>query len=93
MHNEIKFKNLKDLYDRLLPALKSKKREVHKNGLKYIHEEDIWNYLKNYKWSTSEYLDLGTMVNDIFSININELNDYVKDEIKKYHRPLNESEI
>ena len=46
MNNEIKFKSLAELYERILPALKSKTREIHKKGMDYIHEEDIWNYLK-----------------------------------------------
>lgn len=47
MNNDIKFKNLNDLYNRILPALRSKIKEIKKEGLKYIHEEDIWNFLKN----------------------------------------------
>ena len=31
MNSEIKFKNLAELYERILPALKSKAREIHKN--------------------------------------------------------------
>ena len=50
MNNEIKFKSLNELYERIRPALKSKVRELKKKGYDYIHEEDIWNYLKNYKF-------------------------------------------
>ncbi len=93
MDQEIKFKNLTELYERILPALKSKTREIHKKGMDYIHEEDIWNYLKNYKWTTSRSLDLGDMVNDIFNIEITELDRYVKDELKNYRREINRGEI
>ena len=41
------FTNLKDLYDRLTPALKSKKEELIRLGCDYITELDIWNYLKH----------------------------------------------
>ena len=64
--NELKFKSLEDLYNRILPALKCEARELHKKGYNYIHEEDIWNYLKTYKWTSSRDLDLSAMVNDIF---------------------------
>ena len=57
MNNDIKFKNLNDLYNRILPALRSKIKEIKKEGLKYIHEEDIWNILKKYKWTSSRDLD------------------------------------
>ena len=93
MNNEIKFKNLAELYERILPALKSKTREIHKKGMNYIHEEDIWNYLKNYKWTSSRALDLGDMVNDIFNIELNELDNYVKNEFKNYQREINGGEI
>ena len=93
MDQEIKFKNLTELYERILPALKSKTREIHKKGMDYIHEEDIWNYLKNYKWTTSRSLDLGDMVNDIFNIEEKELDRYVKDELKNYRREINRGEI
>lgn len=89
MNNEIKFKSLTDLYNHIKPALKSKARELHKKGMNYIYEEDIWNYLKEYKWSRSYDLDLGSMVNDIFNLNEQEINEYVKDEIKKSRRNIN----
>ena len=93
MNNEIKFKNLTELYERILPALKSKARQLHKKGMNYIYEEDIWNYLKNYKWTTSSSLDLGDMVNDIFNIEEKELDSYVKSELKNYRRDVNKGEI
>ena len=93
MNSEIKFKNLAELYERILPALKSKAREIHKKGINYIHEEDIWNYLKNYKWTSSRSLDLGDMVNDIFNIEERELDSYVKNELKNYRRDINKGEI
>lgn len=92
MNSEIKFKSLEELYKRLTPALKSKTRELNKKGLSYIHEEDIWNFLKNYKWTSSRDLDLGTMVNDIFLVSEKELDDYVRNEIKKYHRKIDREE-
>ena len=93
MNSEIKFKSLAELYERILPALKSKTREIHKKGMDYIHEEDIWNYLKNYKWTSSRSLDLGDMVNDIFHIEERELDSYVKNELKNYRRDINKGEI
>jgi len=93
MNSDIKFKSLKELYDRILPALRSKAKELNKNGFKYIHEEDIWNYLKTYKWTGAKDLDLGCMVNDIFNIDDTFLDKYVREEIKNYHREINQEEI
>lgn len=90
MNEDVKFKTLPDLYKRILPALRSKKKELRLKGYTYIHEEDIWNFLKNFKWVGARNLDLGTMVNDIFDLNDNQLNEYVKEEIVKHHREISE---
>lgn len=65
------FKTLKDLYERLKPALRMKKRE-----LKNITEEEIWNFLKDYKWKNSSNLTLSEMVNDILLLSEEEIINY-----------------
>lgn len=90
--NDVKFKTQSDLYKRIFPALRSKAHEMHQKGFKYIHEEDIWNFLKLKKWTQAHNLDLGSIVNDIFNINEAELDDFVREEIKKYHRKVKENE-
>ena len=42
MDNPIEFKSAKELYDRVLPALYSKVKEVRNLGFKYITEKDIY---------------------------------------------------
>lgn len=93
MNGEIKFKSLQELYNRILPALKSKTKELNKKGLNYIHEEDIWNFLKTYKWVNSRDLDLGSMVNDIFNVSEREVDTFVKEKIKDYHREIEQEEL
>ena len=93
MNNDVKFRDLKELYTRILPALRSRVRELKRNGKTYIHEEDIWNYLKTYKWTNSRALDLGDMVNDIFNVAETEIDSFVKDEFKNYRRKINQEEI
>ncbi len=93
MNSEIKFKSLEELYKRLTPALKSKTKELNKKGLSYIHEEDVWNFLKNYKWTSSHDLDLSVMVNDIFEADEQELDSYVRKKIQKYHRKIDREKI
>ena len=50
MDNPIEFKSAKELYDRVLPALYSKVKELRGLGYKNIYEEDIWNYLVETNW-------------------------------------------
>ena len=44
---------------------------------------DIWNYLKLTKWSTANNLLLYQMVDDILNLDNNEIDEYVKEEIRK----------
>lgn len=93
MDEDVKFRSLPELYKRILPALKSKKRELKLKGFSYIYEEDIWNFLKNFKWSGARNLDLGIIINDVFNVNEDQLNEYVKEEIMKHHREVDNSEM
>lgn len=80
---DIEFSNIKELYDRLKPALKTKETELKRNDLDYIKQEDIWNYLKITKWSKANNLLLYQMVDDILNIDNNEIDEYVKNNIRK----------
>ncbi len=64
----MEFKNLTELKNRLMPALRLKKEEINN---KNITEEDIWNYLKETKWINSNNLSLSDMVNDILKLEMN----------------------
>lgn len=83
MDNPIEFKSAKELYDRVLPALYSKVKEVRNLGFKYITEKDIWNYLVNSTWKTKRNLQLHDLISDILYADNYKLNDYVMDKMKK----------
>ena len=74
------FTNLKELYDRLIPALKSKKDELIRLGCNYIDEIDIWNYLKEKRWKNSYNLLLYQMVDDILNVENIVIMDYYKNK-------------
>ena len=46
---DVAFNSLEELYERIKPALTTKRREMHRNGFDYIKDEDIWNFLKEIK--------------------------------------------
>lgn len=81
MNNEIN--TLADLYNLLLPALKSKKREM--NDLKYLYvtEKDIWNYIKENVWMKANNLTLSDMVSDILSTDNDKIGAYVASQIRE----------
>lgn len=86
--DDIKFKTLNELYERLLPALRSKKKELNSSGFNYIHEEDIWNHLKSYTWKNNNNLTLDKMVDDILNTSNQEFENYMKKQIGNYHRDV-----
>lgn len=83
---DIEFSSLKELYDRIKPALTTKKNELKKIGYTFIKEADIWNYLTQTKWLTSKELTLSEMVSDIFSAKEEDINKYMIDKISKEKR-------
>lgn len=64
MDNE--FKSLKDLYIRVLPALRTKKRELKRRGINE-EENEIFKNLVKTKWSKMSNLTLNVIVNDILN--------------------------
>ena len=80
---DIEFNDIKELYDRVTPALNTKVVELKRNDLDYIKKDDIWNYLKDKKWSKANNLLLYQMVDDILNLDNNEIDEYVKGEIRK----------
>lgn len=80
---DIEFNSIKELYERLLPALNTKIAELKRYDLDYIKKEDIWNYLKVNKWEKATDLKLYQMVDDILNLDNDKIDNYVKEEIRK----------
>lgn len=87
--SEIIFSDIKQLYERVEPALKSKLSELNRLGFDYLTKEDIWNYLQESKWKNSNDLMLGDMINDILSTNVDEINQYFINISKNQLRDVN----
>lgn len=64
---DIEFKNVEELYKRVCPALRVKKRMLHKKGIEKS-EKQIFEYLVKEKWSKSINLALNDIVNDILDV-------------------------
>lgn len=74
---ECEFKSLRELYDRITPALTSKRSELKKVGFYHIKEADIWNYLTSNKWMHAHELTISEMVDDIFNTPNDDINNYM----------------
>ncbi len=75
--NNLEFKNLEELYQKILPALTTKVNELKRNNVKYINEVDIWRFLRKNYWQNSRELTLGEMVEDILSTPNHILEEYI----------------
>ena len=78
---DINISSLQELYERVRPALTTKKEEMKREGYTYIKEEDIWNYLKETKWKKSIDLELYQMVSDIMNAESNYISEYLKEKL------------
>lgn len=85
---DITFNSLEQLYQRLRPALSARRSELKRNGYMYATEEDIWNYLKEMKWKNSKNLSLYNMTCDIFEVDDNQIDTYLKNKMNMRNRKI-----
>lgn len=85
---EITFNSELELYNRIKPALSSKREELKRDGVTYATNEDIWNYLKEKKWIYSKNLSIYQITSDIFGIDNTDIDEYLKGKMKKRNRNL-----
>ena len=72
-----------DLYNRLLPALRTKKHELYRNNIKILQEKDIWLYNKYVNWKNVSGLCLSKMVDDILNTDDNAYYDFKVQKIRE----------
>lgn len=85
---DITFNSLEELYQRIKPALLTKKEEMRRNGYVYIKEQDIWNYLKEVKWVNSRNLSLYDMTSDILNTDDVIIDAYLREKLKFKNRKV-----
>ncbi len=73
---DLKFNNIKELYELLLPALETKEIQLKRNDYFGLTKKDIWEYLKETKWKNSNNLRIYQMVCDILYVDNDALNSY-----------------
>ena len=67
---DIKFSNILELKQRLMPALRNRKRSLKRRNI-ITTEEELWNYFANNFWKKSTNLSLAKMVDDILNQEVN----------------------
>ena len=86
---DLDFNSIEELYNRLQPALLTKKEQMRRNGYGYIKKQDIWNYLRDNMWKNSKDLSLYQMVSDILNTDDIYIDSYVKQQLKLRSRSAN----
>lgn len=69
---DIKFNSVYELYNKVLPALRVKRRELNKKGKKVTEKEIFLSLIKD-KWKEKTNLTLNEVVNDILNYNGNSI--------------------
>ncbi len=72
----MEFKNIKELYERVYPALLIKKRELKQKGI-FVTENEIWIYLSINIFKNKENLTLADIVNEILKLDNIKLQEYL----------------
>lgn len=78
------YKNQKELYQNLIPALNVKLTLLKNHNYNNITKLDIWNYLKESKWRNSIDLTIAEMVNDIIHTDNKDIDIYLKKNKENY---------
>lgn len=89
MENELKFKSLDELYNRIKPALYSKVCELKRLKIDYVKEVDVWNYLIKHEWKERNNLTIAEMTSDILSLDNSLIKSFVLDILKNENRKIN----
>lgn len=74
---EVNFNNLKELKQRITPALNTKVKELKQNNILYVTNEDIWEYLKTNIWPNKTDLTLYDIVNDILKLQPDIIEEFI----------------
>lgn len=62
----IEFQSIDELKQRVMPALRVRKRELKKKNIK-LTEDEIWNYFIESSWKIANNLSLKDIVDDILN--------------------------
>lgn len=67
---DLEFRSVEELKQRLMPALKVRRKELKKQNY-IITEDELWDYFSNNFWKKATNLSLSMMVDDILNEEVN----------------------
>lgn len=78
----MEFKSIKEIYERVYPALSIKKRELKKQRI-IVTEDEIWTYLSINIYMNKKNLTLADIVNEILKLDSTKLQVYLSKNKKE----------
>lgn len=78
---DMEFRSLKELYNRVVPALTSKKHEFRRKKI-VVTEEEIWTYLSETVFKESKNLQLNDIVSCIMHLEEDDIREYLENKDK-----------
>ena len=82
---DYEFTSVLDLKARIKPALDSKVKEMQRKNIKYVNQDDIFEYLRNNVWPLKKNLTLYNIVDDILNTDNEVFCDYVINKKRSNH--------
>ncbi len=80
---ENKYNSQMELFNKLKPALRTKRHELERKNIKFIREIDIWNYNKENIWAKARGLTIAGMVNHILNTDDKKYEEYCLKKMKE----------
>ncbi len=73
---ELKFNNIQELYELLLPALETKEIQLRREDYLGLSKKHIFEYMRKEVWKQANNLRLHQMVSDILNADNSAINSY-----------------
>ena len=81
--------NLNNIPQDILFLFRLKANEFRRDGALSIESKDIRDYLYNIKWKDEEMMDTCDLIDDIMSVELSEVFDYLKVKVIKEASNMN----
>ena len=78
MAKDIYFNNLTDLYNHVLPAIRTKISQLKNMNFNEVKELDIWDYCLKNIWYSKKDIEIYEMINDILFLDEIKLINYIR---------------
>lgn len=84
--NDLEFTSVLELKAHIKPVLDCRVKELTRKNIKYVSQDDIFEYLRINVWPTKTNLTLYNIVDDVLNVDDKLLCDYVISKLNKNNK-------